>query len=77
MYLSCRYKNLVVVKDLIMCIYLIYFFDLGNESVLLMVKMQCLWDVAIKINSSIEITNVLVANLNSSLTCVCTPSNID
>ena len=28
-----------------------------------MVKVQCLWDVAIKMNSSIDSTNVLVANL--------------
>ena len=28
-----------------------------------MVKAQCLWDVAIKMNSSIDSTNVLVANL--------------
>ena len=30
---------------------------------IVMVKAQCLWDVAIKINSSINSTNVLVANL--------------
>ena len=27
------------------------------------IKAQCLWDVAIKMNSSIDSTNVLVANL--------------
>ena len=32
-----------------------------------MVKVQCLWDVAIKMNSSVDGTNVLVANLNLSL----------
>ena len=32
-----------------------------------MVKAQCLWDVAIKMNSSIESTNVLVDNLNPLL----------
>ena len=30
-----------------------------------MVKAQYLWDVAIKMNSSIDSTNVLVANLKS------------
>ena len=30
-----------------------------------MVKAQCLWDVAIKMNSSIDSTNMLVANLKS------------
>ena len=29
----------------------------------IMVKAQCLWNVAIKMNSSIDSTNVLVANL--------------
>ena len=29
----------------------------------MMVKVQCLWDVAIKMNSSIDSTNVQVANL--------------
>ena len=28
-----------------------------------MVRAQCLWDVAIKMNSSIDSTNILVANL--------------
>ena len=32
-------------------------------NVFVIVKAQCLWDVAIKMNSSIDSTNVLVANL--------------
>ena len=44
----------------------------GNQNVLnldllveVMVKAQCSWDVARKMNSSIDSTNVLVANLKA------------
>ena len=35
-----------------------------------MVKAQCLWDKAVKMNSSIDCSNVLVANLGTIATLV-------
>ena len=39
-----------------------------------MAKAQCLWDVAINMNSSIDSTNVLVANLKPKVLLLKRPS---